>query len=168
MTETVTTKSTPVGTGVTTAGTTARQGTVGRGIDVSGAEGTGGGTTTIQENVVAKIAGIAARDVRGVHALGGGAARAIGALRERVGRADVTQGIGVEVGEKQAAADVVLVVEYGVPIQDVAQDVRRSIVTAVEEMTGLQVTEVNVLVSDVFVAGDADDDADADQPRRVQ
>ena len=126
----------------------------------------GEGTTTIQDNVVAKIAGIAARDVRGVHALGGGAARAIGALRERVGRADVTQGIGVEVGETQAAADVVLVVEYGVPIQDVATSVRRSIVTAVEEMTGLEVTEVNVLVADVHLAGESEDDAD--EPRRVK
>ena len=137
-----------------------------RGIDVTGAPGATGGTTTIQENVVAKIAGIAAREVRGVHALGGGAARAIGALRERVGRADVTQGIGVEVGEKQAAADVVLVVEYGVPIQDVAAQVRSSIVTSVEEMTGLEVTEVNVLVSDVFIAGDADDEDET--VRRVQ
>jgi uncharacterized alkaline shock family protein YloU len=127
-----------------------------------------GGTTTIQDNVVAKIAGIAARDVRGVHALGGGAARALGALRERVGRADVTQGIGVEVGEKQAAADVVLVVEYGVPIQDVAADVRRSVVTAVQEMTGLEVTEVNILVADVHMAGDTDGEDDADALRRVQ
>ena len=136
----------------------------GRGV----ARTAGSGTTTIQDNVVAKIAGIAAREVRGVHALGGGAARAIGALRERVGRADVTQGIGVEVGEKQAAADVVLVVEYGVPIQDVAADVRRSIVTAVQEMTGLQVTEVNILVSDVHMAGDTDGEDDTDAPRRVQ
>ena len=131
----------------------------------SGTSGTTG-TTTIQDNVVAKIAGIAAREVHGVYALGGGAARAIGALRERVGRADVTQGIGVEVGEKQAAADVVLVVEYGVPIQDVATSVRRSIVTAVEEMTGLEVTEVNVLVADVHLAGESEDDAD--EQRRVK
>ena len=137
-----------------------------RGINGATGSGETTGTTTIQDNVVAKIAGIAARDVRGVHALGGGAARAIGALRERVGRADVTQGIGVEVGETQAAADVVLVVEYGVPIQDVATSVRRSIVTAVEEMTGLEVTEVNVLVADVHLAGDSEDTDD--EPRRVK
>lgn len=146
--------------------TTAPRGVNGAtGTSASSASGTTG-TTTIQDNVVAKIAGIAAREVRGVHALGGGAARAIGALRERVGRADVTQGIGVEVGETQAAADVVLVVEYGVPIQDVATDVRRSIVTAVEEMTGLQVTEVNVLVADVHLAGENEDETD--EPRRVK
>ena len=164
MSETVTTTPKSARGAVTTTAPRGLNGATG----AAGTTGTSGttGTTTIQDNVVAKIAGIAARDVRGVHALGGGAARAIGALRERVGRADVTQGIGVEVGETQAAADVVLVVEYGVPIQDVATDVRRSIVTAVEEMTGLQVTEVNVLVADVHLAGESEDEAD--EPRRVK
>jgi len=73
------------------------------------------GTTTIADAVVQKIAGLAAREVRGVHDLGGGTARAIGALRDRIPGASssIGQGVSVEVGEKQAAVDLELVVEYG-------------------------------------------------------
>jgi len=69
------------------------------------------GKTTIADTVVAKIAGIAAGEVSGVHSLGGGAARAVGALRERIpgGRTNHSQGVSVEVGERQAAVDVQLV-----------------------------------------------------------
>src|ERR1700760_2390259 len=78
------------------------------------------GSTTIADVVVAKIAGIATRDVQGVHDVGGGASRAIGALRERIPGAGVnpTQGVSVEVGERQAALDIDLVADYGVSIAD--------------------------------------------------
>ena len=74
----------------------------------------GQGRTTIADVVVAKIAGIAAREISGVHDLGGGAARAVGALRERIGGpvsagGSSTQGVSVEVGERQAAIDLQLV-----------------------------------------------------------
>lgn len=74
------------------------------------------GTTTIADVVVAKVAGIAAREIAGVYALGGSAGRAVGALRERIpgGSVNVTQGVSVEVGEKQVAVDVDIVAEYGV------------------------------------------------------
>ncbi|MDB6428789.1 Asp23/Gls24 family envelope stress response protein, partial [Curtobacterium sp. 20TX0008] len=65
------------------------------------------GKTTIDDTVVSKVAGIAAREVNGVHSLGGGAARAIGAIRDAIGQRDHGQGVKVEVGEKQVAADVV-------------------------------------------------------------
>lgn len=114
------------------------------------------GTTTIADGVVAKIAGIAAADVAGVHALGGGTARAIGALRERIpgGTTNHAQGISVEVGEREAAVDVELVTEYGVPVVDVAEGVRRNVITSVERMTGLQVIEVNIAVTDVHLPQD--------------
>ena len=82
------------------------------------------GTTVIVDPVVAKIAGIAAREVPGVHALGGGAARVVGMVREAIGTADLTQGVKVEVGETQVAADVTIVVEYPLPLQQVANAVR--------------------------------------------
>src|SRR3954449_2602916 len=106
------------------------------------------GTTTIAQDVVQKIAGLAAREVAGVYALGGGTARTLGALRERIPGASqaIGQGVTVEVGEKQAAVDLDLVTEYGVPIADVARSVRRNVVSSVEGMTGLQVTEVNISV----------------------
>ena len=121
------------------------------------------GKTVINDAVVAKVAGIAARDVPGVYALGGGAARALGALREAVNATDLGQGISVEVGETQVAADVTIVAEYPVALQKVAADVRASIVQAIERIVGLEVTEVNVTINDVHVPSDDDD-----QEARVQ
>ena len=125
------------------------------------------GTTTIAEGVVQKIAGLAARDVSGVYALGGGAARTLGALRERIPGASQStgQGVAVEVGEKQAAVDLDLVTEYGVPIADVARSVRRNVIASVEGMTGLQVTEVNISVNDIHLPTD---DQGHQEPARVQ
>ncbi len=131
------------------------------------------GKTTIANTVVAKIAGIAAGEVSGVHSLGGGAARAVGALRERIpgGRTNHSQGVSVEVGERQAAVDVQLVAEYGVSITDLAQGIRRNVISSVERMTGLEVTEVNIEVQDVFLESAEDqDDQSNTQPSepRVQ
>ncbi|MGW5715951.1 Asp23/Gls24 family envelope stress response protein [Amycolatopsis sp. NPDC003865] len=114
------------------------------------------GTTTIADTVVQKIAGLAAREVSGVHDLGGGAARAFGALRDRIPGASASagQGVSVEVGEKQAAVDLQILVDYGVAIADLARSVRRNVVTSIEQMTGLQVVEVNINVSDVHLPGD--------------
>ena len=118
------------------------------------------GRTTIADTVVAKIAGIAVREVPGVHALGGGAARVVGSLRERIpgGRTNHSQGVSVEVGERQAAVDVQLVAEYGVAIADLADGIRYAVIGALERMTGLQVTEVNVEVQDVYIASEGDQD----------
>ena len=89
------------------------------------ADGTGQGRTTIAASVVQKIAGIAAREVSGVYSMGSGASRAFGALRERIpgggtSGASTVAGVSVEVGEKQAAVDLDVVVEYGVAIADLA------------------------------------------------
>lgn len=115
------------------------------------------GRTTIADSVVQKIAGIAAREVSGVVNLGGGAARMVGAVRERIpGSTGVSagQGVAVEVGERQAAVDLDLVAEYGVAIADLASAVRRNVIYSVERMTGLEVTEVNIAVDDVHLPGD--------------
>lgn len=124
------------------------------------------GRTIISDTVVSKIAGIAAREVSGVHALGGGAARAVGALRERIpgGRVNQSQGVGVEVGETQAAVDIDIVADYGIAIADLATDIRRNVISSVERMTGLEVVEVNVTVHDVFL-DDGSDDASTEAPR---
>ncbi|WP_338692820.1 Asp23/Gls24 family envelope stress response protein [Streptomyces sp. Q6] len=111
------------------------------------------GRTTIADGVVEKIAGIAASEVPGIHALGGGFSRTMGAMRERVpgGRSSAGRGVKVEVGEKQTAIDLEIVVEYGVSITDVAADVRENVIAAVERMTGLEVVEVNISVNDVHL-----------------
>lgn len=109
------------------------------------------GRTSIADVVVSKIAGIATREVPGVYNVGGGAARAVGALRERIpgARSNRSQGVAVEVGERQAAVDIDIVAEYGVSIADLAADIRANVIAAVQRMTGLEVTEVNVVVHDV-------------------
>lgn len=124
------------------------------------------GKTTIADTVVAKIAGIATREVSGVHALGGGTARAVGALRERIpgGRTNHSQGVSVEVGERQAAVDIALTAEYGVAIADLATGVRRNVIASLERMTGLEVAEVNVTVQDIYLESeDGQEDGGQDE-----
>lgn len=119
------------------------------------------GKTIIEGNVVAKVIGIAARDVSGVYALGGGAARAIGAIRDAVGNTDLTQGVSVEVGEKQVAADLTIVVEYPQPLKQVADDVRAAVYKAVEDLVGLEVVEVNISITDIHIPSDDKDKEDS-------
>ncbi|CAL9570502.1 Asp23/Gls24 family envelope stress response protein [Streptomyces sp. NPDC057838] len=120
------------------------------------------GSTAIADTVVAKIAGMAAREVPEVHHLGGGMTRAIGAVRQRVpgtgSGSGVTQGVKVEVGERQAAVDLDVVVEYGAAIADTAADIRSNVVNAVERMTGLEVVEVNIAVGDVHLPDEPEDE----------
>jgi len=129
------------------------------------ADDTAQGKTTIAASVVQKIAGIAAREISGVYAMGGGGvSRAFGAIRERIpgggtGAANIA-GVQVEVGEKQAAVDLDIVVEYGASIVDLARAVRRNVISAVERMTGLEVIEVNIAVNDIQLPG-AEDSAEA-------
>ncbi len=124
------------------------------------------GQTSIAAGVVEKIAGLAAREVPGVHALGGTLSRTLGAVRDRVpgGRASASRGVKVEVGQRQTAIDLDVMVEYGVPIKDVARDVRENVIAAVERMTGLEVIEVNISVVDVRLP----EDEVADHEPRVQ
>ncbi len=126
------------------------------------------GKTTINDGVVSKVAGIAARECRGVYALGGGAARAFGALRDAVNASDQSQGITVEVGETQVAVDVTIVAEYPAPLQDVADGVRAAVIRAIETIVGMEVTEVNVTVNDVHLPSDENDDKNDTTEARVQ
>ncbi|MFI5807370.1 Asp23/Gls24 family envelope stress response protein [Streptomyces sp. NPDC051561] len=142
----------------------------GRGASASGAstgQRLGGGDpatrgrTTIADGVVEKIAGLAARDVVGVHAMGGGLSRTFGAVRDRVpggSTKSVSRGVKAEVGEVQTALDLDIVVEYGVSIAEVAKAVRENVVSAVERMTGLEVVEVNIAVGDVKLPDEEEDE----------
>jgi uncharacterized alkaline shock family protein YloU len=115
------------------------------------------GKTSIADTVVAKIVGMATREVPGVYAMGAGVSRAFGTMRERipgVAGPGITQGVKVEVGERQAAIDLDVIVEYGVSIPDLAAGVRRSVIGAVEQMCGLEVTEVNLTIGDIHVPGE--------------
>ena len=125
------------------------------------------GKTTIDDGVVAKIAGLAARDVEGVYALGGGAARVVGAIRDAFHSTDLAQGIGVEVGDTQVAVDVTVVADYPVPLQSVADGVRAAVYRAMEDLVGMEVTEVHVTIDDVHLPSD-DDRAEPEPEARVQ
>lgn len=140
---------------------------VSRSSDASPAAGdrrdVGDGKISIAEGVVQKIAGIACREVSGVHAMGVSSSRAFGAVRERIPGSsgpNVAQGVGVEVGETEAAIDLDIVVEYGVSIPGLGQSVQRNVRQAVGRMTGLEVVEVNINVDDLYMAGDGDTDGD--------
>ena len=129
---------------------------------------TGDGQISVAEGVVQKIAGKACREISGVHSMGTGSARAFGTLRERIPGSsgpNVAQGVGVEVGETQAAIDLDIVVEYGVSIAELGRSIQRNVKQAVERMTGLQVVEVNVAVDDVYLP--TPDDQDEAAPSRV-
>lgn len=125
------------------------------------------GSTTIADAVVTKIASIAAREVRGVHDLGGGAARAIGGVTRRVGIGDERmQGVAVEIGEREAAVDLSVVVEYGESIPRIVGALRENITRRIEGMTGLTVTEVNITFNDLYFPGDEAAAEPAAEPAR--
>lgn len=115
----------------------------------------GTGRTVISEAAVAKVAGIAARSVPGVYSLGSGPSRALGAIRDAVGSADHAAGVRVEIGETQVAVDIDLVAVYGTPLHSLANQIRAAVYSAVEELVGLEVIEVNIEINDVYVPGPA-------------
>ncbi|MEA2211106.1 MAG: hypothetical protein QOF83_1054 [Solirubrobacteraceae bacterium] len=139
-----------------------------RSPDSAGGLQTEKGQTTIADPVVTKVAGIAAREVGGVHELGGGVARALGAVTQRLSVGDnTTQGVSVEVGDKEAAVDLSVVIDYGESIPRVTQEIRDNVIRRIEGITGLSVTEVNVAVNDLYFPGD-DTSGQDEQSSRVQ
>jgi uncharacterized alkaline shock family protein YloU len=111
------------------------------------------GNTTVSDAVVSQVAGIAAQEVEKVQ-MGGGAAAAVGGFLQSVtggssGGGNYSRGVSVEVGEEEAAIDLTMAVEYGVSIPQVTETARRNVINRVENLVGLQVTEVNITVNDV-------------------
>ena len=106
--------------------------------------------------MVLKIAGLACREVDGVHAMGDVARRPFGGLTDRRpgSEASLLDGITIEKGERQTAVDITVIVEYGFSIVEVSQAIRAKVIEAVEHGTGLEVTEVNINVTDVHLPGD--------------
>jgi uncharacterized alkaline shock family protein YloU len=125
------------------------------------------GSTRIEDSVVAKIAGIAAQEVEGVR-MGGGATQAIGGILSSVtggrgGGGSESRGVSVEVGEVETAIDLIMTVLYGRPIPQVADAVRQNVVNRVENLVGLNVTEVNISVNDVFFPGEEQEEGQQGQ-----
>ncbi len=99
------------------------------------------GKITMNEDVVATIAGLAARDIKGIHSLGKSSLINFGD--------SPTRGVEAEVGDKQAALDLDVAVNYGCDIKKVAQQLRREIADQVMQMAGRDVIEVNIHVVDI-------------------
>ncbi|AUG57665.1 MAG TPA: Asp23/Gls24 family envelope stress response protein [Ruminiclostridium sp.] len=122
------------------------------------------GEIKISEEVVAIIAGIAAMDVPGVAGMSGGIA---GGIAEMLGRKNLSKGVKVEVGDKEAAIDLYIIVEYGCRIPDVSWDIQERVKEAVETMTGLDVVEVNIHIQGVNIEKDFKKDL-AEEVARVK
>jgi uncharacterized alkaline shock family protein YloU len=111
------------------------------------------GTTIIANEVVEKIAGIAAREVPGVYDLGGDVARVFSAVKERIGlgEAEADQGVSVLLTGTTAAVEVVIVIEFGYVVHSVTDTVRVKVINSIENLLGLEVTSVDVIVDDVHI-----------------
>lgn len=104
------------------------------------------GKITFADEVVSIIAGLAATEIDGVAAMSGGIA---GGIAEKLGRKNLSKGVKVEVGEKEAAIDLFIIVEYGVRIPEISWSIQENVKKAVENMTGLTVLEVNIHIQGV-------------------
>ncbi len=104
------------------------------------------GKIEIAPEVIEVITGLAAAEVEGVAHMSGGF---VGDIAERLGRKNLAKGVKVEVGKKEAAVDVYIIVKFGYKIPEVARNIQENVRHAIENMTGLKVVEVNVHIVDV-------------------
>lgn len=127
----------------------------------------GRGTTTIDDGVVSKIASIATREVSGVASMGGNLSGAVAQVVGRIrGEEHATSGVGVEVGTRQAAVDLSITVQYPAAITEVASSVRDNVIDRIEKLTGLEVVEVNIAVTDLaFPGGEEEEEEEGGQSR---
>lgn len=117
------------------------------------------GTIQIAPEVIEVIAGLATVEVEGVAGMSGGFA---GGIAELLGRKNLSKGVKVEVGQREAAVDVSIIVEYGNKIPEVASGIQQNVKRSIEMMTGLNVVEVNVHIHDVhFKAAEKIEDEDS-------
>lgn len=106
------------------------------------------GTVKIADDVVAKIAGLAAMEVEGVAAMAGNITNE---LLDRVGVKNLARGVKVEVTEKKVKAELSLIMEFGYNIPQISQKVQDKVKNAIENMTGLSVTDVDIHIAGVNV-----------------
>ncbi len=121
------------------------------------------GTIRITDEVVAIIAGIAAMEVDGVVNMSGGFA---GGISEMLGRKNLSKGVRVEVGEKNAKVDIYITVEYGCRIPEVAWSIQEKVKKSVESMTGLQVLEVNIHIQGVEFGNEKEKERNVEQKNK--
>ena len=123
-------------------------------------ESTSGSNVKIANDVVATIAGLATADVPGVAGMSGGIS---GGFAQMLGRKQLTKGVKVEILDNTVAIDLFIIVDYGVKIPDVAYLIQTKVKEAVETMTGLIATAVNVNVQGVAFAPAAEETAETEE-----
>lgn len=104
------------------------------------------GTIRIADEVVSIIAGLATVEVEGIAGMSGGF---VGGIAEILGKRNLSKGVKVAVGERETAVDLYVITEYGVNIPEVAQAVQKNVKSAIENMTGLDVVQVNIHIQGV-------------------
>ena len=120
------------------------------------------GTIRIADDVVSIIAGLAATEIEGIAGMSAGL---VGGIAEILGRKNFAKGVKVEVGEREAAVDLYIIVKYGVRIPDIALAAQENVKQAIETMTGLSVVEVNIHVQGV---GFPEEETQEEEPVRVR
>jgi uncharacterized alkaline shock family protein YloU len=118
-------------------------------------EGKEQGELRIADDVVGVIAGLAATEVEGVAGMSGSIA---GGIAEMLGKKNLAKGVKVQVKEREASVDAFIIVQYGSKIPDVALAVQENVRRALESMTGLTVTVVNVHVQGVAFDNEGKED----------
>jgi len=113
------------------------------------------GSVRIANEVVGIIAGLSATEIDGVAGMSGGL---VGGIAEMLGKKNLSKGVKVEVGEREAAVDLFIIAEYGVRIPEVALKIQENVKRAIESMTGLAVVEVNVHIQGIGFAQDVKED----------
>ncbi|MCR5175851.1 MAG: Asp23/Gls24 family envelope stress response protein [Anaerovibrio sp.] len=121
----------------------------------------GMGSVRIADEVVSMIAGIAATEIEGIAGMSGDL---VGGIAELLGRKNLSKGVKVEVGETEARVDLYIVIKYGERIPDVAIAVQENVKKQIEDLTGLNVVEVNVHVQGI----DFGDDDRKDDERKIR
>jgi uncharacterized alkaline shock family protein YloU len=128
---------------------------------VKSQENTHQNTLTFEDQVIKKIAGIAANEIKGILSMSGGF---MSGLTDRFrGTEDITKGINAEVGEKQVALDLKVIVEYGKNVPAIFSETVNNVKKSVHDMTGLEVVEVNMHVEDVMTRSEFEAKTDRDK-----
>lgn len=111
------------------------------------------GQVQIADEVIAIIAGLAATETEGIEAMAGNITNELVA---KLGMKNLSKGVKIEVNEDGVYVDLSLILKYGYAIPEVTKNVQDKVKTAVENMTGLNVLEVNIRVANVLVEPNMD------------
>lgn len=118
------------------------------------------GTVKITNDVVAIIAGVAATEVKGVVGMGGSIT---GGLSEMLGMKNLSKGVKVEVTGNNASIEMQIVIEYGYKLAEVGKEVQENVKASVENMTGLNITEININIQGISMPKEEKEENEKEQ-----